>query len=100
MALPGALAKPLSLPVIGAPMFLISGPELVIAQCRAGVIGAFPSLNARPTDMLDAWLTEIETALAAAPEAAPYAVNLIVHKSNTRLEEDLALCVRHKVPLV
>ena len=98
MALPGALARPLRLPVIGAPMFLISGPALVIAQCRAGVIGAFPSLNARSTEILDQWLTEIETALAA--HDAPYAVNLIVHKSNARLEEDLALCVRHKAPLV
>ena len=100
MALPGALARPLRLPVIGAPMFLISGPALVIAQCRAGVIGAFPSLNARTTEILDQWLTEIETALVAHPDAAPYAVNLIVHKSNARLAEDLALCVRHRVPLV
>jgi nitronate monooxygenase len=81
-------------------MFLISGPALVIAQCRAGVIGAFPSLNARSTEILDQWLTEIETAQALHPDAAPHAVNLIVHKSNARLEEDLALCVRHKVPLV
>jgi nitronate monooxygenase len=100
MALPGALARPLALPVIGAPMFLISNPALVIAQCKAGVIGTFPSLNARPIAMLEDWLTRIETALAAQPDAAPYGVNLIVHKSNARLEEDLALCVRHKVPVI
>jgi nitronate monooxygenase len=100
MALPGALARPLALPVIGAPMFLISNPALVIAQCKAGVIGTFPSLNARPIAMLEDWLTRIETALAAQPDAAPYGVNLIVHKSNARLEEDLALCVRHEVPVI
>jgi nitronate monooxygenase len=81
-------------------MFLISNPALVIAQCKAGVIGTFPSLNARPIAMLEDWLTRIETALAAQPDAAPYGVNLIVHKSNARLEEDLALCVRHKVPVI
>lgn len=101
-----ALKSTLRLPVFGAPMFLVSGPDLVIAQCTAGVIGAFPSLNARPIAMLDAWLTQIKTALAAHDQAhperpsAPYAVNLIVHKSNNRLEEDLALCVQHQVPLV
>ena len=100
MALPGALDRPPRLPLIGAPMFLISGPALVIAQCKAGVIGAFPSLNARSTEILDQWLTEIETALAGDQDAAPHAVNLIVHTHNARLEEDLALCVRHKVPLV
>ncbi|EJM99697.1 2-nitropropane dioxygenase-like enzyme, partial [Herbaspirillum sp. YR522] len=94
------------LPVIGSPMFLVSGPALVIAQCCAGVVGAFPALNARPQEQLDAWLTEIEGALSdyrlAHPGAtvAPYAVNLIVHQSNQRLQEDLATCVRHRVPIV
>ncbi|WP_238540973.1 nitronate monooxygenase family protein [Herbaspirillum sp. YR522] len=94
------------MPVIGSPMFLVSGPALVIAQCCAGVVGAFPALNARPQEQLDAWLTEIEGALSdyrlAHPGAtvAPYAVNLIVHQSNQRLQEDLATCVRHRVPIV
>ncbi len=106
MALPEALAKSLSIPVIGSPLFIISNPDLVIAQCKSGVVGSFPSLNARPIEQLDEWLTQINTELAdarAADPAArigPYAVNLIVHKSNDRLEEDLALCVKHKVPLV
>jgi nitronate monooxygenase len=96
----------LALPVIGAPLFIISQPDLVIAQCTAGVIGAFPSLNARPEAMLDEWLVRIETALAAHdrahPErpAAPFAVNLIVHKSNDRLMHDLEVVVRHQVPVV
>ena len=91
------VAGRLSLPAIGSPMFIVSVPELVIAQCKAGVIGAFPSLNARPEPMLDEWLTRIEDELAAQrdPPAAPFAVNLIVHRSNTRLEHDLARCVRH-----
>jgi nitronate monooxygenase len=106
MTLPGALSKPLSVPVIGAPLFIISVPKLVIAQCKAGIIGSFPSLNARPISLLDEWLAEITEALSAhdrahpdAP-AAPYAVNQIVHKSNDRLEQDLALCVKHKAPVV
>jgi nitronate monooxygenase len=96
----------LALPLIGAPLFIISQPDLVIAQCKAGVIGAFPSLNARPAEMLDEWLTTIETELAAHdrahPErpAAPFAVNLIVHKSNDRLLHDLEVVVRHRVPIV
>ena len=96
----------LALPVIGAPMFIISQPELVVAQCRAGVIGAFPALNARPAELLEAWLARIERELAdhdaahAERPAAPYAVNLIVHKSNDRLEHDLEVCVRHRVPIV
>jgi nitronate monooxygenase len=104
--LPGALAKPLSIPVIGSPLFIISNPDLVIAQCKAGVIGAFPSLNARPISMLDEWLARITEELAAHdrahPEspAAPFAVNQIVHKSNDRMEEDLALCVKYKAPVV
>lgn len=94
------------LPLIGAPLFIISTPDLVIAQCKAGVIGSFPSLNARPLEVLDEWLTRIKTELAehdaSNPEhkAAPFAVNLIVHKSNNRLAEDLALVVKHQVPVV
>jgi nitronate monooxygenase len=106
MSLLGALAKPLSVPVIGAPLFIISTPKLVIAQCKAGIIGSFPSLNARPISLLDEWLAEITEALAAHDRAhpdrpaAPYAVNQIVHKSNDRLEQDLALCVKHKAPVI
>lgn len=106
MSTSSLVAGRLALPVIAAPMFLVSGPELVIAQCKAGVVGSFPSLNARPIEQLDAWLTRIDEALrehdAAHPErpAAPFAVNLIVHRSNTRLEEDLALVIKHRVPLV
>lgn len=98
MTLPALLEGRLSLPLIGSPMFLISHPELVIAQCRAGIVGAFPSLNARPSGTLETWLQAIRDALT--PADAPFAVNLIVHKSNARLEEDLALCVRYKVPIV
>jgi nitronate monooxygenase len=92
----------LKLPVICAPMFRISGIDLVIGACRAGVIGAFPALNARTSEELDKWLTEIKTKLDGNTQnqAAPYAVNLIVHKSNARLQADLRLCVKHKVPLV
>ena len=106
MALKGALTKKLSVPVIGSPLFIISGPELVLAQCKAGIIGAFPSLNARPISMLDEWLAQITEELAAwdraHPESpsAPFAVNQIVHKSNDRMEQDLALCVKHKVPVI
>ncbi|ARP86670.1 NAD(P)H-dependent flavin oxidoreductase [Bordetella genomosp. 9] len=94
------------LPVIAAPMFLVSGPNLVVAQCVSGVIGAFPSLNARPQEQLPDWLSRIERGLAKAREAdpgrliAPYAVNLIVHESNPRWRGDLAICVEHRVPLV
>ncbi len=94
------------LPLIGAPQFIVSGPKLVIAQCKSGIIGAFPALNARPSSQLDEWLAEIKETLAAHdrahPEqpAAPFAVNQIVHRSNDRLETDVALCVKHKVPLV
>lgn len=104
--LPGALAKPLSIPVIGSPLFIISNPDLVIAQCKAGVIGSFPSLNARPVSLLDEWLARITEELAAYDRAnpdkpsAPFAVNQIVHKSNDRLEQDLALCMKHKVPII
>lgn len=98
MALPPVLQR-LKLPVIAAPMFIAGNPKLVIEQCRAGVVGSFPALNARPKEALDPWLTEIEQALAGAPDAAPYAVNQIVHKSNDRLEHDLEVCIRHKVPI-
>ncbi len=87
----------LTLPLIGAPMFLVSGPELVIAQCRSGIVGAFPALNARPAAQLQDWLERITAALA--PDT-PYAVNLIVHPDNARLEEDLATCLRFRVPLI
>ena len=92
--------------MIGSPLFIISTPDLVIAQCKAGIVGAFPALNARPAGMLDQWLDRIEAELAAWDAAhpdrpsAPFAVNQIVHKSNTRLEEDIAVCTRHKVPVV
>jgi nitronate monooxygenase len=98
--------KTLRLPVIGAPLFTISNPALVIAQCTSGIVGAFPALNARPASLLDEWLHAITEALAAwdrtHPDepAAPFAVNQIVHKSNPRLEKDLALCVKWKVPLI
>lgn len=106
MAIPASLANQLSIPVIGSPLFIISNPDLVIAQCKAGIIGSFPSLNARPIEQLDEWLSLINESLAQArakdPSAkiAPYAVNIIVHKSNNRIEEDVALCVKHKVPVV
>ena len=104
MPLP-AIFDTVRLPVIGSPLFIISGPELVIAQCKAGVVGSFPSLNARPSSQLDEWLHQITEELAAHnrnnPDrpAAPYAVNQIVHKSNNRLEEDLAICAKWQVPL-
>jgi len=106
MALPDILRDKLRLPVVGAPLFIISHPALVIAQCRAGIVGSFPALNARPISQLDEWLHEITEALAAHdrahPErpAAPFAVNQIVHKSNARLEEDMAMTVKWKAPLV
>ncbi len=96
----------LRLPAIGSPLFIISGPELVIAQCKAGVVGSFPSLNARPISQLDEWLHQITEELASHnrdhPDqpAAPYAVNQIVHKTNNRLEEDIALCAKWQVPVV
>ncbi len=100
MPIPAALQTNLALPVIGAPMFIVSNPDLVIAQCRSGVIGAFPALNARPPEQLDEWLTRIKSALADDPAAAPFAVNQIIHQSNVRLEHDMALCVKHAVPLI
>jgi len=106
MALPEILKDKLRLPVVGAPLFIVSHPALVIAQCKAGIVGAFPALNARPISQLDEWLHEITEALAAHdrahPErpAAPFAVNQIVHKSNARLEEDMAMTVKWKAPIV
>jgi nitronate monooxygenase len=105
MALPPVL-KNLPLPIIGSPLFIISNPKLVIAQCKAGVVGAMPALNARPAEQLDDWLAEITEALAshdkAHPDspAAPFAINQIVHKSNDRLEHDMAVCAKYKVPIV
>ncbi|ODV41589.1 2-nitropropane dioxygenase [Cupriavidus sp. UYMMa02A] len=106
MSLPAQLKNRLSLPVVCSPLFIISNPDLVIAQCKAGVVGSFPALNARPAPKLEEWLDRITTELAEHdarhPDrpAAPFAVNQIVHKSNDRLEHDLELCVRYKVPIV
>lgn len=105
MSLPASL-KRLSIPVIASPMFIVSNPDLVIAQCKAGIVGSFPALNARPAAELEVWLKRITTELAewdaAHPQSpsAPFAVNQIVHKSNDRLEHDLAMCVKYKVPVV
>jgi nitronate monooxygenase len=99
MSLPESLRSCLRLPVIGSPLFVVSNPDLVIAQCKAGIVGSFPALNARPAQMLDEWLHRITEELAGT-DAAPFAVNQIVHKSNNRLEHDLALCVKYKVPIV
>ncbi|HEV7323280.1 MAG TPA: nitronate monooxygenase family protein [Ensifer sp.] len=106
MPLPPILSGTTRLPVVGAPLFIISNPQLTIAQCKAGVIGAFPALNARPQSQLDEWLAEITETLAdhdaknPTRRAAPFAVNQIVHKSNARLEQDLMLCIKYKVPVV
>ena len=105
MPLSGVLAT-LPLPIIGAPLFIISTPKLVIEQCKAGVVGAMPALNARPAEQLDDWLAEITETLAAYNEAnpdkpaAPFAINQIVHKSNDRLDHDMQICARYKVPIV
>ncbi|NWK98240.1 nitronate monooxygenase [Sphingobium lactosutens] len=98
MTLPPLLRDRLSLPLIGSPMFIVSQPELVMAQCRSGIVGAFPSLNARPSGMFEAWLRQLGEALTE--KDAPFAVNLIVHRTNARLEEDLKLCVQYRVPIV
>ncbi len=98
MPVPAQFANRLSIPVIGSPLFIISVPELVIAQCKAGVIGSFPSLNARPIEQFEEWLQRLNAELG--PEDAPYAVNLIVHKSNDRLMADLELCMKYKVPMI
>ena len=99
------LKQNLTLPVIGAPMFLVSGIDLVVAQCCNGIVGAFPALNARTASELDNWISQIKSRIAAfesetGKKAAPYAVNLVVHGSNTRLDEDLSIVIRHQVPLV
>ena len=104
MALPAVLQN-LTLPVVASPMFIVSYPELVLAQCKAGIVGSFPALNARPAELLDEWLTQIGEALAAEKAAnpgaviGPVAVNQIVHQSNARLEQDVRVCVEHKVPV-
>lgn len=100
MPLPDSLAARLKLPAIAAPMFLTSGPDLVVEVCRSGLIGTFPALNQRTTAGFVEWLEEIEARLGAHPAAAPFGVNLIVHRSNPRLEVDLEQVVRHRVPLV
>ena len=103
--LPPVLQR-LKFPVIGSPLFIISNPKLVIAQCTSGVVGSMPALNARPAEQLEEWLAEITEALAAWDKAhpdnpaAPFAINQIVHKSNDRLEHDMAMCVKYKVPII
>jgi nitronate monooxygenase len=105
MALPAALQQ-LRLPVIASPLFIASGPELVTAQCKAGIVGSFPALNARPAELLDTWLTQIQADLAehkkANPDAiiGPIAVNQIVHQSNDRLAHDVEVCVKHQIPII
>jgi nitronate monooxygenase len=106
MSLPAKISQQLRLPVLASPMFVVSGPELVIEQCKAGVIGSFPALNARPQEELDKWLTRIETELAQyarenpTKKVAPFSVNLIVNKANKRLEQDIEVVIAHKVPIV
>ena len=106
MSLPESIRQRLRLPVLAAPMFVVSGPELVIEQCKAGIIGSFPTLNARPQEELDTWLTRIETELAQyardnpAKKVAPFAVNLILNKANKRLDHDMEVVLAHKVPIV
>ena len=106
MSMPALLENSLSLPVIGAPLFIISHPPLVIAQCMAGIVGSFPALNARPKEQLDEWLSEITETLATARameptrRIAPYAVNQIVHASNDRLDYDMQMCEKHKAPML
>lgn len=98
MSLPAQLRDRLKLPVIAAPMFLVSGPDLVVASCQAGIVGTFPALNQRTTEGFGEWLTQIEARLT--PDDAPYGVNLIVHNTNPRVEADLQVCEAHKVPLI
>ncbi|TAK47533.1 MAG: nitronate monooxygenase [Xanthobacteraceae bacterium] len=106
MSMPSLFSGRLRLPAFGAPMFIVSTPDLVIAQCKAGIVGSFPALNARPAALLDEWLTRIQDELAAHDAAhperpsAPFAVNQIVHRSNNRLDHDLEVCARHRVPIV
>lgn len=106
MAIPRILQGKLALPAIGAPLFIVSTPDLVIAQCKAGIVGAFPALNARPKELLEEWILRIKSELAAYAAAnpgkpvAPFAVNQIVHASNDRLEHDVAICTKHQVPIM
>ena len=106
MAIPQHIKENISMPVIGAPLFLISGPDLVIAQCKAGIIGSFPALNARPQHVLEEWIIRIKTELAEYQEqnpdakVAPFAVNQICHGSNDRLMDDMETCVKHEVPII
>ncbi len=106
MAIPEHIKNNLSIPVIGSPLFLVSGPELVIAQCKAGIIGSFPALNARPQHVLEEWIVRIKTELAEYQEqnpdkkVAPFAVNQICHGSNDRLMDDMTTCVKHEVPII
>jgi nitronate monooxygenase len=106
MSLPGFLKNSLELPIVGSPLFIVSGPELVIAQCKAGIVGSFPALNARPAHVLGEWLTRIEGELGEyraqnpGKKVAPYAVNQICHSSNDRLFGDMETCVQHKVPII
>jgi nitronate monooxygenase len=106
MALPELLKDRLRIPLIGAPMFIVSCPELVIAQCQAGIVGSFPALNARPQEKLEDWISQIKTSLAEYAEqnpeeiVSPFAVNQIVHASNARLHADLEVCVKHEVPII
>ena len=105
MSQKAAFIDSLSLPVVAAPMFLISGPQLVIECCKQGIVGTFPALNQRSSEGFEEWLIEIKTALAefeaeTGKKAAPFGVNLIVHPTNPRLEADLMLCVKHQVPLI
>ena len=106
MGIPNQLKDKLTMPVIGAPLFLVSGPELVIAQCKAGIVGSFPALNARPQHVLDEWIVRIKTELAEYQEqnpdakVAPFAVNQICHGSNDRLMQDMETCVKHEVPII
>ena len=106
MGIPNHIKENLSIPVIGSPLFLVSGPELVIAQCKAGIIGSFPALNARPQHILEEWIVRIKTELAEYQKqnpdkkVAPFAVNQICHGSNNRLMDDMATCVKHEVPII
>lgn len=106
MTIPALLKDRLELPVVGSPLFIVSGPELVIAQCKAGIVGSFPALNARPAGKLDEWLTRIDEELAEyqarnpGRKVAPYAVNQICHASNDRLMADMEICVKHKAPII
>lgn len=106
MSIPKHIKDNISIPVIGAPLFLVSGPDLVIAQCKAGIIGSFPALNARPQHVLEEWIVRIKTELAEYQEqnpdakVAPFAVNQICHASNDRLIQDMETCVKHKVPII